>query len=113
MATATPQEDYDLRRAARHRADYKVIVENKAHGDKPAHIINISANGFMTDDNDIFTRGDRVELRLPEVGRIEAHVIWVMDNRAGFQFERVIRLPDFMKMLNILSPRLRAASNKT
>jgi hypothetical protein len=107
-----PQEDYDLRRAARHRADYKVIVESKQHGDKAVNIINISAHGFMTDDNDVFGRGDRVELRLPEVGRIEAHVIWVMDSRAGFQFERVIRLPDFMKMLSTVSPRLRDASKK-
>ncbi len=109
MASPIPKDDYDLRRAARHRADHKVIVESKKHGDLPVHIINVSAHGFMTDDNDIFQRGDRVEMRLPEVGRIEAHVIWIVDNRAGFQFERVIRLPDFLKMLNTLSPRLRDA----
>jgi hypothetical protein len=112
MASAIPSDDYDLRRAARHRADYKVIVESKQHGDLPVHITNISAQGFMTDDNQVFTRGDRVELRLPEVGRIESHVIWVVDNRAGFQFERVIRLPDFLKMLNTLSPRLRDANKR-
>lgn len=113
MALPTPKDDYDLRRAARHRADHKVIVESKMHGDLPVHIINISAQGFMTDDNTVFQRGDRVELRLPDVGRIEAYVIWVMDNRAGFQFERVIRLPDFMKMLNTVSPRLRDAAKKS
>ncbi len=109
MASSIPKDDYDLRRAARHRADHKVIVESKLHGDLPVHIINVSAQGFMTDDNAVFQRGDRVELRLPEVGRIEAYVIWVMENRAGFQFERVIRLPDFMKMLHIVSPRIRDA----
>ena len=105
MAQAAPNEDYDLRRAARHRADYKVIVENRVHGDQPAHIINVSAHGFMTDDNTIFDRGDRIELRLPVVGRIEAHLIWSVENRAGFQFERVIRLPDFMKMLKEVAPK--------
>ena len=36
--------DVDLRRAARHRADHKVIAESKAHGDKTIHIVNISAH---------------------------------------------------------------------
>jgi hypothetical protein len=107
MVQPTPQSDYDLRRAARHRADYSVLVESKAHGDQRIHIINISAHGFMTDDNSIFSRGDRIDLRLPEVGRIEAHLIWTVDNRAGFQFERVIRVAEFLGMLDKVSPRLR------
>lgn len=105
MAQAMEMDDYDLRRAARHRADYQVIVESKLHGDRNAHIVNISAHGFMIDNNDVFDRGDRVELRLPVVGRIEAHLIWSVENRAGFQFERVIRLPDFMNILKSVSPR--------
>jgi hypothetical protein len=47
----------------------------------------------------LFERGDRIELRLPQVGRIEAHLIWTVENRAGFQFERVVRVPEFMAML--------------
>jgi hypothetical protein len=105
MAKSAVLDDYDLRRAARHRADYKVIVESKQHGDQPAHIINMSANGFMIEDNEIFQRGDRIELRLPVVGRIEAHLIWSVEKRAGFQFERVVRLPDFMNMLKVVSPK--------
>jgi hypothetical protein len=99
MSQPMPQNEYDLRRAARHRADFAVIVESKLHGDQPAHIVNISAHGFMTDDNVLFERGDRVELRLPNVGRIEAHLIWTVENRAGFQFERVVRIPEFLQML--------------
>ncbi len=100
-----PVDDYDLRRAARHRTEYNVIVESKPHGDRPAHITNVSAHGFMIDNNEIFETGDRIELRLPVVGRIEAHLIWSVENRAGFQFERVIRLPDFLEMLKVVSPR--------
>ncbi|NJM49642.1 MAG: PilZ domain-containing protein [Sphingomonadales bacterium] len=107
MAQVVQNEDYDLRRAARHRADYQVIVESKRHGDQKAHIVNVSAHGFMTDDNEVFERGDRIELRLPEVGRIEAHLIWSVEKRAGFQFERVIRITDFMKMLKSISPKRR------
>ena len=36
-------------------------------------------------------------IRLPEIGRIEAYCIWTRDDRAGFQFERIIRLDDFMR----------------
>ena len=39
-------EDVDLRRAARHRADHKVIAESKAHGDQTIHIVNIFSAWF-------------------------------------------------------------------
>lgn len=107
MGQMAPNNDMDLRRAARHRADHKVIAESKHHGDQNLHIVNISAHGFMVDNNGVFERGDRVELRLPAVGRIEALVIWTIDDRAGFQFERVIRLPDFLAMLDQVGHRLR------
>ena len=47
---------------------------------------------------------------LPVIGRIEAHLIWLTDERSGFQFERIIRLDDFMKLIDALqpNPRLRA-----
>jgi hypothetical protein len=107
MAQAAPTSDMDLRRAARHRADHKVMTESKQHGDQTIHIVNVSAHGFMIDDNSVFERGHRVELRLPVVGRLEALIIWTVENRAGFQFERVVRLPDFLAMLDHIGPKLR------
>ncbi|MEP7350799.1 MAG: PilZ domain-containing protein [Sphingorhabdus sp.] len=107
MVQAVTDNEMDLRRAARHRANYKVIAESKQYGDQQLHIVNISAHGFMIDDNDIFERGDRIELRLPAIGRIEAYLIWTVEKRAGFQFERVIRLPDFLALLEQVSPKLR------
>ena len=50
------------------------------------------------------SRGERVVIRLPEVGRIEAHLIWATEGRSGFQFERIIRLDDFMRMIDTLQP---------
>ncbi|MGN6499351.1 MAG: PilZ domain-containing protein, partial [Tsuneonella sp.] len=41
---------------------------------------------------------------LPIVGRIEAYVIWTRDNRAGFQFERIIRLDDFLSVIDEIQP---------
>ena len=94
----------DLRRAARHPVDFPVIVEHYTHGDVNLHVCNLSAHGFMVDDADMLSRGDRVIIRLPVVGRIEAYVIWTRDNRAGFQFERIIRLDDFVAIIDTLQP---------
>ena len=43
-------------------------------------------------------------VRLPVIGRIEAYCIWIRDNRAGFQFERIIRVDDFLAMIDTLQP---------
>ncbi len=107
MGQANANQDLDLRRAARHRADHNAIAESRQHGDQKLHIVNVSAHGFMIDNNEVLERGDRIELRLPVVGRIEAHLIWSVEERAGFQFERVIRLPDFLELLDEVSPKLR------
>ena len=101
----------DQRRLARHPVDHPVIAEHFRAGDMRLHIANLSAHGFMVDDAQGIERGDRVIVRLPEIGRIEAYVIWVRDERAGFQFERIIRLDDFMRVIEALqpNPRLRRA----
>jgi hypothetical protein len=107
MNKTNAEQDMDLRRAARHRAAHTAIAESKAHGDQKIHIVNVSAHGFMIDNNSVFSRGDRIELRLPAIGRIEAHLIWAVEERAGFQFERVVRLPDFLALLEEVSPTIR------
>ncbi|WP_170304618.1 PilZ domain-containing protein [Croceicoccus estronivorus] len=94
----------ELRRAARHPVDFPVIAEHRDHGDIPMHVANISAQGFMIDNAGDLARGDRVLLRLPLIGRIEAYCIWIRETRAGFQFERLIRLDDFMKMIDDIQP---------
>ncbi|HEX7711435.1 MAG TPA: PilZ domain-containing protein [Sphingomonadaceae bacterium] len=100
----------ELRRAARHPVDHPVIAEHRDHGDVSLHIVNISAHGFMVDRTPPLNRGERVIIRLPEIGRIEAYCIWVRDERAGFQFERIIRLDDFMRMIDVLQPNPRLRS---
>jgi len=100
----------DQRRAARHPADYKVIAEHRQLGDVHLHIVNVSAQGFMVKGLETLERGERLVLRMPVIGRIEAHLIWVHEGRAGFQFERIIRLDDFQKLVDAIqpNPRLRA-----
>ena len=94
----------DQRRMARHPVDHPVIAEHFREGDMRMHIANLSANGFMIDDAQKLNRGDRVIIRLPIIGRIEAYCIWTRDNRAGFQFERIIRVDDFLALIDQLQP---------
>lgn len=102
----------DQRRATRHPVDFPVIGEHRDRGDVALHIANLSAHGFMVDGSPTIERGERVVIRLPEVGRIEAHCIWVTEDRAGFQFERIIRLDDFMTMIKAIQPNPRLRRNR-
>lgn len=103
----------DLRRATRHPVDFPVIGEHHTRGDVTMHVSNISAHGFMIDDaGEDLQRGDRVIIRLPHIGRIEAYAIWQKEERAGFQFERIIRLDDFMTMIDAIQPNPRLRRNR-
>lgn len=102
----------DMRRAARHSVDHPVLAEHRVLGDVHLRIVNVSANGFMTDESTDadplaarLGRGERVLIRLPEVGRIEAHVIWAKEGRIGFQFERILRPDNFATMIADMQPR--------
>ena len=97
----------DLRRAVRHPVIHQVIAEHRALGDVHLSIVNLSAHGFMCKGDHGLARGDRIVIRLPVIGRIEAHMIWLHEERSGFQFERIIRLDDFMKLLDTLQPNSR------
>ena len=104
MAAGAQLSVTDQRRMARHPVDHPVIAEHFRNGDVRLHIANISSNGFMVDDERDLQRGDRVVVRLPVIGRIEAYCIWTRDNRAGFQFERIIRVDDFLGLIDTLQP---------
>lgn len=104
MASGAQLTVTDLRRGARHPVDHKVMGEHRRLGDVHLHIVNLSAHGFMTEGDLVLERGERTVIRLPQIGRIEAHMIWKSGNRAGFQFERIIRLEDFTKLIDLLQP---------
>lgn len=94
----------EMRRSTRHPVDISVVAEHRDHGDMKMHLANLSAHGFMADGAPGVARGDRVIIRLPVIGRIEAYCMWVTDDRAGFQFERIIRLDDFSIAMSELQP---------
>jgi hypothetical protein len=94
----------DKRRAMRHPVDYKVIGDHRSLGDVHLHIVNISAQGFMATTDRELGKGERVNVRLPAIGRIEAYLIWSTEDRCGFQFERIVRLDEFVKLIDELQP---------
>jgi hypothetical protein len=102
----------DLRRATRHPVDFPVIAEHRMLGDLHIHIANISAQGYMTEGELGLGRGERITIRLPIIGRIESHVIWATEDRAGFQFERILRYDDFMKLIEALQPNPRLRNRR-
>ena len=102
----------DMRRAARHPVDYPVIGEHRQLGDVHLRIVNISHQGFMAREVDALGRGERLIIRLPVIGRIEAHLIWETEDRAGFQFERVLRLDNFLEMIQALQPNPRLRTRR-
>ncbi|MDR6706746.1 MULTISPECIES: PilZ domain-containing protein [Novosphingobium] len=104
MASGAQLSVTELRRAARHPVSFRVVAEHRRVGDVMLDIANISIHGFMVGNKVELGRGERVTIRLPVVGRIEAHLIWSTDDRSGFQFERIIRQDDFTNMIAALQP---------
>lgn len=104
MALGAQLSVTEQRRAARHPVNIRVAAEHRRLGDVMLDITNISIHGFMVGNKVELGRGERVTIRLPVVGRIEAHVIWVTDDRTGFQFERIVRYDDFANMMTALQP---------
>ena len=98
----------DLRRSNRHAVNIPVIGEHRARGDILLQLSNVSTTGFMAHGIEDMSRGERVTIRLPHVGRIEAFLVWTDGDRAGFQFERIVRLDDFTKLIKALQPGTKA-----
>ncbi|KHL26771.1 hypothetical protein PK98_05510 [Croceibacterium mercuriale] len=90
----------EQRTAMRHRVDCMIRVEHLNRGcEIDLRLRNLSANGVLIDPAPDLLRGDRLILRLPALGRIEAYCLWTVDTRAGCQFERVLRPAEFDAIL--------------
>lgn len=101
MTSGPPLSIPELRRSSRQSVDLHIIGEHLTHGDMKVHITNISMHGFMLSgaSEGTIAFGDRMIVRLPVIGRIEAYCMWLTADRAGFQFERVIRPDDFAEFI--------------
>jgi hypothetical protein len=97
----------DMRNSVRCPVDYVTLGEHLTLGDIELHVCNVSNQGFMVDGCSRVERGHRVIVRLPVIGRIEGCCIWTHEDRAGFQFERIIRPDEYAEMLAGMQPRMR------
>lgn len=100
MPSAAGQPTPDPRRATRFPVDYSTICESRKDGEFDVKMTNISAHGCQIVHEVDLIKGDRIVVRLPIAGRIEAFLIWSHNGRSGFEFERVIRPDEFMEMLD-------------
>jgi hypothetical protein len=110
MVNAAQISALDIRERSRFPVNHRFLAEHRQRGDIELHVTNLSAHGFMTASATGLSRGERVVIRLPHIGRIEAHLIWTAGDRAGFQFERILRSDDFGLLIAAVQPnqRLRA-----
>lgn len=102
----------EMRGSARHPVDFITVGENRQLGELELHLVNISPQGFMVQGKPNLERGERVALRIPVIGVIEGHLVWSHDDRAGFQFERIIRADDFAQLVAQLQPNPRLRGNR-
>jgi hypothetical protein len=100
MTSAHQNMTADMRRATRFSVDFQTICETRKDGEFSATLSNVSAHGCQIVHTVDLQKGDRVIVRLPVAGRIEAFLIWSHGGRSGFEFERVIRETDFMAMVD-------------
>ena len=107
MARGAQLSKNDVRQSNRYPVNRRFKGEHRRHGDIELHVANVSTYGFMTATETGLSRGERVVIRLPHIGRIEAHLIWTLHERAGFQFERIIRSDDFALMVEAMQPKER------
>lgn len=100
MPSAASRPTPDLRRATRFPVDFTTICESRAEGEFNVKLTNVSAHGCQIVHELEIQKGDRIVVRLPVAGRIEAFLIWSHNGRSGFEYERVIRPDDFMAMID-------------
>jgi hypothetical protein len=66
-------------------------------------LVNMSANGLMARCEGEPNAGDRLRIRLPILGYVDAVVRWSLGGRIGCELERTIPLSDYYGMLLIMT----------
>lgn len=66
-------------------------------------LVNMSANGLMARCAGDPISGDRLRIRLPILGYVDAIVRWSLGGRVGCELERTIPLADYYSMLMVMT----------
>ena len=99
-----PANPSQVRRTGRDLVDFKTsFSSHMSSGD--IHIVNISRLGLMARTKEAIQKSERLILRLPHCGRVEALVRWVEDGRIGTEFVTPVSEQDYAKMLAVVPGR--------
>lgn len=98
MASSPQLSVIDQRRSKRRSVNLPLIGKHRRLGDVMLHVVNLSRTGFMVHGEVALQPRERITIRLNRIKQIEAFLVWSDSNRAGFQFERVLRDDDFLPL---------------
>jgi hypothetical protein len=66
-------------------------------------LVNMSANGLMARCEGEQSAGDRLRIRLPILGYVDAIIRWSLGGRIGCELERTIPLAEYYTMLTVMT----------
>ena len=104
MSEMAPQQDFREQRAAeRHPAPFcAILIECDMFGEQ-SEIVNIARLGFLARTRLMRMTGDALRLHIPDLGVVEAHVVWCANGMFGGRFCAPIDAQGFDRFLATLS----------
>ena len=94
-----------------------VLRFSNAQEEHEVRIRNLSAGGLMAEVPNRLSRGDRIDVKIQNIGWVGGHVAWAIDGRIGVAFDKVInpkdaRIPVRVSELDV-PPYLKKLNEKT
>jgi len=94
-----------------------VLRFSNAQEEREVRIRNLSAGGLMAEVPNRLSRGDRIDVKIQNIGWVGGHVAWAIDGRIGVAFDKVInpkdaRIPVRVSELDV-PPYLKKLNEKT
>ena len=94
-----------------------VLRFSNAQEEREVRIRNLSAGGLMAEVPNGLSRGERIDVKIQNIGWVGGHVAWAIDGRIGIAFDKVInpkdaRIPVRVSELDV-PPYLKKLNEKT
>jgi hypothetical protein len=71
-----------------------VLRFSNAQEEYEVRIRNLSAGGLMAEVPNGLSRGERVDVKIQNIGWVGGHVAWAIDGRIGVAFDKVLNPKD-------------------
>jgi len=94
-----------------------VLRFSSSQEEREVRIRNLSAGGLMAEVPNGPSRGERIDVKIQNIGWVGGHVAWAIDGRIGVAFDKVInpkdaRIPVRVSELDV-PPYLKKLNEKT